>query len=57
MLFKKKKIIQYNEFEMVHFYEQLVKMKKNRPHINPVEMVRKSYPNSHKDILEIIKLQ
>lgn len=55
MLFKKNKAIYYNEFEMIHSYKQLVKMKKKRPHIQPVEMVRKSYPNSHNDILDIVK--
>lgn len=52
-----KKIIcvAYDEKEIIHFYEQLVKMKKNRSHINPMSMLLEIYPNSRKSIFEIIK--
>lgn len=55
MFLKKKKFIEYDGKEILHFYKQLIKMKKKRPHLNPVEMIRKMYPNSRNDILEIIK--
>jgi hypothetical protein len=57
MFFKKKKTIQYNEFEILHFYSQLNKMKKKRPHINPEEMVKKLYPYSKSNILNIIEIK
>lgn len=41
-----------DELEIVHFYQQLVKMKVNRPHINPVQLVKKAYPKYDNILLE-----
>jgi hypothetical protein len=54
MFLKKKKLIEYDEKEILHFYKQLIKMKKKRGHINPLVMLLKLYPNSKKNILEIL---
>jgi hypothetical protein len=54
MFLKKKKLIDINEREILHFYNQLVKMKKKRSHINPLLMLLKLYPNSKKIINEIL---
>ena len=54
MFFFKKKLIHYDEKEILHFYNQLVKMKKKRNHINPLVMLLKLYPNYKKNILEIL---
>lgn len=45
----------YDKVEIKKFYMQLLKMKKKRPHINPIKLVRKCYPNSKFIIDEVIK--
>lgn len=44
--------IALDELEIIKFYQQLVKMKVNRPHINPVQLVKKSYPKYDNILLE-----
>ena len=35
----------YKEKDIVKFYLQLLKMKKKRPHINTLNLLKKCYPN------------
>lgn len=44
----------YDKVEIKKFYVQLLKMKKKRPHINPIKLVHKCYPNARKAIQDII---
>lgn len=52
---KDKNEIFYNEIEIINFYNQLVKMKKKRQHLNILNLLNRCYPNSKKDIADIIK--
>jgi hypothetical protein len=54
MFLKKKKLVDYDEKEILHFYKQLIKMKKKRSHINPLNMLLILYPNSKKNIPELL---
>ena len=45
----------YDKVEIKKFYAQLLKMKKKRPHINPIKLVRKCYPNTKFTIDEVIE--
>jgi len=52
----KKNILKiYDENEILHFYNQLLKMKKKRTHINPLSILLAIYPNSSIKIIEIIR--
>ena len=50
-----KKESYYNEKEIIHFYKQLVKMKKKRKHINILNLLNRCYPNSKENINKIIE--
>lgn len=45
----------YDKVEIKNFYAQLLKMNKKRPHINPIKLLRKCYPNAKFIIDEVIK--
>jgi hypothetical protein len=52
----KKNILKiYDENEILHFYNQLLKMKKKRTHINPLSILLAIYPNSSIKLIEIIR--
>lgn len=46
--------LQVDEKEIIKFYQQLVKMKKNRPHINLVNLLKRCYPNHSKFIDDLV---
>lgn len=46
--------LQVDEKEIIKFYQQLVKMKKNRPHINLVNLLKRRYPNHSKFIDDLV---
>lgn len=59
MFFKKDKVKPkvtsfVDEKEIIKFYLELLKMKKNRPHINIKNILKKSYPNSTKFIDDLV---
>jgi len=46
--------IAYNEDDIVKFYLQLLKMKKKRPHINTLNLLKKCYPNANSLLNKVI---
>ena len=44
----------YKEKDIVKFYLQLLKMKKKRPHINTLNLIKKCYPNADAILKKVI---
>ncbi len=44
----------YNEDDIFKFYLQLLKMKKKRPHINTLNLLKKCYPNADAILIKVI---
>jgi|694.fasta_scaffold93099_4 hypothetical protein len=44
----------YKEKDIVKFYLQLLKMKKKRPHINTLNLLKKCYPNADAILKKVI---
>jgi hypothetical protein len=46
--------VEYKEEDIVKFYLQLLKMKKKRPHINTLNLLKKCYPNANSLLNKVI---
>lgn len=44
----------YNEDDIIKFYLQLLKMKKKRPHINTLSLLKKCYPDADAILKKVI---
>jgi hypothetical protein len=55
-IFRKKFLLEtdFNEEEVVKFYLQILKMKKKRPHINTLNLLKKCYPNATEFIDDLV---
>lgn len=46
--------VEYNEEDIIKFYLQLLKMKKKRPHMNTINLLKKCYPNATEFIDDLV---
>jgi hypothetical protein len=55
-IFRKKFLLEtdFNKEEVVKFYLQILKMKKKRPHINTLNLLKKCYPNATEFIDDLV---
>jgi hypothetical protein len=55
-IFRKKVLLEpdFNKEDVIKFYFQLLKMKKKRPHMNTINLLKKCYPNATKFIDDLV---
>jgi hypothetical protein len=55
-VFRKKGLIEasFNKEEVMKFYFQILKMKKKRPHINTLNLLKKCYPEASDFINKLV---
>lgn len=55
-IFGKKVLLEpdFNKEDVVKFYLQILKMKKKRPHINTINLLKKCYPIANKFIDDLV---
>ncbi|WP_396197473.1 hypothetical protein [Flavobacterium sp.] len=55
-IFGKKVLLEpdFNKEDVVKFYLQILKMKKKRPHINTINLLKKCYPSANKFIDDLV---
>ena len=55
-IFRKKVLLEpdFNKEDVIKFYLQLLKMKKKRPHMNTINLLKKCYPNATKFIDDLV---
>jgi hypothetical protein len=44
----------FNKEDVIKFYLQLLKMKKKRPHMNTISLLKKCYPNATEFIDDLV---
>jgi hypothetical protein len=55
-IFSKKVLLEpdFNKEDIVNFYLQILKMKKKRPHINTINLLKRCYPSAIKFIDDLV---
>jgi hypothetical protein len=55
-IFRKKVLLEpdFNKEDVIKFYLQILKMKKKRPNINTIDLLKKCYPNATKFIDDLV---